>query len=238
METENKQLNFPYVSYPTFKAFINHLHDTVVTEQIDNSMMPQNISGSARAAVTSALKSLGLIDAQNNTTQTLRDLAKAYDTKEWADAVRRNILSAYAGITGNINLKSVTRKQVDDLFADITPQMKDKCIRFFLTANKEAGIEYSPHLKIRRRFSQKRTGGKATQKSTEIPNSAHQPPGEQNDDGKTPAGVFDLQIPIASNGRCFIRFPLDITTDQFEVIKVSLASIELIAKQNTGSKKQ
>jgi hypothetical protein len=40
MKTETKQPTFPYVSYPTFKAFIGHLHDTVVTDQIDNTMMP------------------------------------------------------------------------------------------------------------------------------------------------------------------------------------------------------
>ena len=45
MNTESNQPTFPYVPYPTFKAFIGHLHDTIVTDQIDNTMMPANFSG-------------------------------------------------------------------------------------------------------------------------------------------------------------------------------------------------
>jgi hypothetical protein len=234
METENKQLSFPYVSYPTLKAFIEHLHDTVVTEQIDNSMMPQSMSGSARASVTSTLKSLGLIDAQNNTTQKLKDLAKAYDTKEWPDAVKKNILSAYSGIIGSVDLKSVTRKQIDDLFADITPLVKDKCIRFFLSANKEAGVDYSPHLKIRRRLATKHIG--KIPKSEAVLHNKDNPPDKINTEEKTPSGMFDQPIPIAASERCYIRVPLNITVSQFAMVKAVLAVIEEMAKQNEGSK--
>jgi len=165
MNTENKQPTLPYVSYPTFKAFIRHLHDTVVTDQIDNSMMPNSFSGSGKAAVTSALKSLGLIDNENNTAQKLKDLVKAYDTKEWSGAVRDCILPAYSDITEGVDLKSATRKQLDGIFGDITSQMKDKCIRFFLSANKEAAIEYSPHLKIRRRLPKKHSDATTPKKT-------------------------------------------------------------------------
>ena len=234
METENKQLSFPYVSYPTFKAFIDHLHDTVVTEQIDNSMMPQSMSGSARGAVISALKSLGLVDAQNNTSQKLKDLAKAYDTKEWTDAVRKNILSAYSGIIGSINLKSATRKQIDDLFADITPQVRDKCIRFFLTANKEAGIEYSPHLKIRRRFPKKRAESSTAPKGSSSDDDPKQHPEIKPKNEVTPSGMIDL--PILGLSGSLIRVPQNISVRQITLVRAAVDYLEAMAKQNEASK--
>jgi hypothetical protein len=199
-------------------------------------MMPSSFSGSARAAVISALKSLGLTDAQGNTNQKLKDLTKTYETKEWPEALKKCVLSAYANITGNIDLKSITRKQIDELFADISPQMKDKCVRFFLSANREAGVEYSPHLKIRRRLSQKHTG-RVTQKTTTSKNAAKQPPDETDNKEKTPSGMFDLPIPIASANSCFIRVPRDINAEQVNLVKAAVNFIEAMAKQNEESKK-
>ncbi|MBN2019958.1 MAG: DUF5343 domain-containing protein [Sedimentisphaerales bacterium] len=232
MKTENKQPTFPYVSYPAFKAFIAHLNDAVTPDQIDYTMMPRTMSGAVRAAVISALKSLGLIDAQGNTSQKLKDLADAYnDTNKWPEALKKNVLSAYAGIVGDIDLKSVTRKQVDDLFLDATPEMKEKCIRFFLSANKEAGVEYSPYLKIRRRLHAKRTG-KATQKSESLNN----PPLGEPSEEKTPSDMFDLPIPIASAEKCFIRVPRNITAEQVNLVKAAVNYIDAMAKQNEESK--
>jgi hypothetical protein len=236
MSIENKQPTLPYVAYPTFKEFIRHLHVTVTTDQIDNTMMPNNFSGSARAAVTSALKSLGFIDAQNTTTQKLRDLVTAYDTKEWPAAVKKYVLSVYNDITKSIDLKSATRKQIDELFGNITPQMKEKNIRFFLSANKEAGVEYSQHLKIRRRLSQKRTG-KVTQRTTTSNDAINQPLDETNNKGKTPSNMFDQPIPIGPDNSCYIRVPRNITVSQVALVKAAVAFIEAMAQQNKETKK-
>jgi hypothetical protein len=235
MDNENKQPLLPYVSYPAFKSFIAHLHDTVVTDQIDNTMMPHSMSGGVRAAVISALKSLGLIGAQGNTSQKLKDLVDAYDAKGWPDALKKYVLSAYAGVTGNIDLKSVTRKQVDDLFTDATPQMKDKCIRFFLTANKEAGIDYSPHLKIRRRLPKKRSD-EAPQKSAASGKVTRQTQDETPNDKETPSGMYDQPIPITSDKSCYIRVPRTITTGQVVLVEAAVAFIKAMAKQNEENK--
>jgi hypothetical protein len=232
MSTENKQPALPYVSYPAFKSFIAHLHDTVITAQIDYTMMPRTMSGGVRAAIISALKTLGLTDAQGNTTQGLKSLIDAYNTKDWSEALKKYVLPAYSGIIGNIDLKSVTPKQMDSLFQDTSEQMKEKYLRFFLTVNKEAGIEYSPHLKIRRRTFTKRTT-KTTQKSENVNNL---PPAVPTED-KTPAGMFDQPIPIASAERSFIRVPMNITVNQAAMVKAIVAVIEAIAQQNEESNK-
>ena len=232
MNKDNKQQALPYVSYPTFKTFICYLHDTVVTDIIDNSMMPNSFSGSAKGAVTSALKSLGLIDNENNTTQNLKDLAKAYNTKEWPEAVKNCILSGYDNISGNIDLKSASRKQLEGMFGDITSQMRDKYIRFFLTANKEAGVEYSPHLKIRKRSSRKRADKTAPKRKTTSKGKNESQKNPPNDE-QTPPNMFDLPIPIESGS--FLRIPSNITVNQVDLVKAAIAFIEVMAKQNEGS---
>ena len=233
MNSENQQPIFPYVSYPSFKGFIGHLHDTVVTGQIDNTMMPHKMSGGVRSAVTSALKSLGLIDDQNNTTPELKEIVAAYNSKDWQVAVKKYILSAYDNITENIDLKSATRKQVERMFEDASPQMKDKYIRFYLSANKDAGIEYSPHLKIRRRLPKKRSDT-ATQKSGASGQKPPKPHEKPPEDDRTPPDMFDLPLPIASGS--FIRVPRKITVSQVPLVKAAVDYLEAMAQQNEGSK--
>jgi len=233
MDIEKRQPIFPYVSYPTFKTFVGHLHDTVVTDQIDNTMMPQKMSGGARSAVTSALKSLNLIDDYNNTTTELKELVAAYGSKEWPEKIKEFILSVYSGTAKGIDLKSTTRKQMEGMFEGASQQMKDKYLRFFLSANKDAGIEYSPHLKIRRRQPKKRVdtsgqkGGTSAQRKTK-------PPKEPPKDAETPPNMFDLPIPIAAGS--FIRVPSNITVNQVPLVQAAVAFIETMAKQNVESK--
>lgn len=234
METESKQPILPYVSYPTFKTFIRHLKDTVVTEKIDSSMMPQNFSGSARAAVTTALKSLGLIDDKNNTTNKLKELVTAFDSAAWPTKIKECVLSTYSDITQNIDLESATRKQVEQIFEDASPQMKDKYIRFFLSANKDAGVEYSPHLKIRRRSKKKRIE-KLTPKRAASGKQKNIPQGEKPKDEKTPPDMFDQPIPIEPIDRCYIRVPLNINSSQIALVKAAVAFIEAMAQQNEAS---
>ena len=232
MSNENKQPNFPYLAYPTFKKFIGHLHDTVVTDQIDNTMMPRTMSGASRSAVTSALKSLRLIDDGNNTTPELKELVDAYNGKEWPAAINKCILSAYGDIAKSFDLKSATRKQVEGMFEDASPQMKDKYIRFFLSANKDAGIEYSPHLKIRRRLPKKRSEA-ATQKGKASGKEINKPPVEQPKDEGTPSGMYDLQIPNVPGS--FIRVPTNINVKQIALVKAAVTFLEIMADQNKES---
>ena len=232
MTNEDKQPIFPYVAYPTFKAFIGHLHDTVVTDQIDNTMMPHRMSGAGRSGVTSALKSLGLIDDDNNTSPKLKELVTACDGKDWQTAVKKHILSAYDSIAGGIELKSATRKQLEGIFEGASAGMKDKYIRFFLSANKDAGIEYSPHLKIRRRLPKKRVV-KLSAKVDASGNQPPKPPEEPPKDERTPSDMYDLNIPGVPGS--FIRVPVNVTVKQIALVKAAVTFIELMAEQNKES---
>lgn len=235
MNSENKQPIFPYVSYPAFKAFIAHLHDTVVTDQIDNTMMPPKMSGGVRSAVTSTLKSLNLIDDQSNTAPELKELVVAYNNKEWPDKIKELILSVYSGTAKGIDLKSATRKQIEGMFEGASPQMKDKYIRFYLSANKDAGVEYSPHLKIRRRLPKRRTDTTAQKIKTPAQKKPKPHDEETPKNDVTPPDMYDQPIPIVSDNSCYIRIPRNITKNQVVLVKAAVAFIEAIANQNEKS---
>lgn len=108
--------------------------------------------------------------------------------------------------------------------------MRDKCIRFFLTANKEAGIEYSPHLKIRQRYKKRSTT--STTKGG-VSNKENKPKDDALKDKRTPPDMFDLPIPIGMGS--FIRVPKNITLNQVPMVNAAVGYIEAMAKQNEES---
>lgn len=232
MAEDNSQAIFPYVPFQTFEAFIKHLHETVVTDQIDNSMMPNSFSGNSRTGVTSALKALKLIDANNNTSQKLKNLADAYQSDKWAAKLKEYVLSVYTNIPDDVDLKSVTRKQLEDMFPDVSPQMRDKSIRFFLVAHQEAGVEYSPHLKKRKRYTKKRSEIR-TRKCAKPKNENNKPPAAPPKADKTPSDMFDLPIPIAQGS--FIRVPRNITVNQVALVTAAVGYLKAMAEQNKES---
>lgn len=232
MSTEKQQQNFPYVSYPTFKTFIAHLHETIVTDQIDNTMMPSKMSGGARSAVISALKAIGLVDLDNSTTTELKQLVDSYNSKDWPAMLKKNVLSAYDEVAKGIDLKTTTRKQIEGIFEEASPQMKDKYIRFFLSVNKDAGIAYSPHLKIRKRKSTKKRSDKSDKKNGISGEQENKPKTPKKED-LTPLGMFDLPIPIAQGS--FIRIPKNITINQVTLIQAAIGYLKAMAEQNKES---
>ena len=233
MADNNTQIDYPYVSYPTFKAFIGYLHETAVTDMIDNTMMPPSMSGSSRSHIMAALKSIGLIDGNCNTQQGLKELVTAYNSKNWPDAIKKWVLKAYDDIIGDIDLAKATRRQINEIFKDVPQQTRERYIRFFLTANKEAGVEYSPHIKIRNRKSntktKKRSGVGSTKKSKQ---TGDEPSAIKHHEEKKPAGAYELPLPIEADFRCFIRIPMEITPSQVELVKAVFPIIEAMAKQN------
>ena len=68
----------PYVSYSSFRNFINKLGESTVPSRIDKSVMT-NLSGSTQYALLPALHWLGLIESDGTPDDVLKDLATAND---------------------------------------------------------------------------------------------------------------------------------------------------------------
>lgn len=143
----------PYIPWETFVSFVAHLKATTTPSRIDKSVMPVDMPPLVRGQVQSALRFLGLIDEASTTQPTLRKLVEAYDTKGWTDGLIDDLIPAYDGVIGDLDLDHATRHQLDERFgnAGIAGQMRLKSIRFYLSLLTAAGRQFSPHLTARQK---------------------------------------------------------------------------------------
>lgn len=146
----------PYVAFEPLVTFTGQLSKTVVPTVIDKGLMT-SMSGATQSHLMSAMRTLGLLDADNASTQALHDLVKAHGTPEWPEALRRVIDGYYSTIMGDVDITTATAKQVRDRFkeAGVDGSMADRAIRFFIKAMEEAKMEFSPHIKVRKKSPRK-----------------------------------------------------------------------------------
>jgi Family of unknown function (DUF5343) len=138
----------PYVGWKTFKNFIDGFR-TNVPSRIDRSLMG-TMSGATQAQLLTALRFMGLISDAGTPTQKLRDFARS-------DGDARRLLlgdiiaDAYLNVLQGVDIDSGTYRQLSEAFGATGAQGETvhKCIAFYLSALREAGINYSPHFKIR-----------------------------------------------------------------------------------------
>lgn len=138
----------PYVAYRTLQNFVNELRESSVPGQIDRSVMG-GLAGGTQSQLLSAMKALGLIDANGIPTQTLHKLVGAEGVERerlMGEIVRRTYPSLFAV---GFDLERATTRQVVDKFATLgaSGATLGKCLAFFISAAKEANIQLSPHIR-------------------------------------------------------------------------------------------
>lgn len=216
-----------YVSWPTFMRFIDRLKETVTPPRIDNSMMP-SFSGGERSQIQVALRFLALIESDGTVTERLRRLVVAYRTEEWKQVLAEVIHTAYAPIVGDLDITIGTAAQLADKFRAIgaTGTTVDKCIRFYVSALKEAGTPFSPYFTARRSRTE-RNGGKLRkitrrtvpeqQSSTTVallPHESERP----HEYAQDPKGTTRLHIPIPGKPMATITVPEDLTEEEWSML--------------------
>jgi len=137
-----------YIPYKTFYKFINGLQSTIVPNQIDKSIMLR-MSGGDQSAMLGALKFLQLIDKTGKPSLELKQLIESNEDKR-GPLLRAVLVRAYHFLfSGAINVEDTTTSQVQEAFhlQGVTGSTIVKCIAFFLSAAKAAGIQVSPHVK-------------------------------------------------------------------------------------------
>jgi len=112
------------------------------------------MSGSAASAMLKTLEALGLIDGSGKPTHSLRNLlAHSRGSPEFQAQTRKVLEHTYPYLfTGSINLKTATTQQVQNAFRaqDVSGSTVSKCIAFFLSAGKTAGVEISKYVRTGR----------------------------------------------------------------------------------------
>lgn len=139
----------PYVSYRTFRNFIDGMRQAIPA-RIDRSYWGDQWSGSNGTQAVAALRFMGLIDNNLAPTNRLRQLVQA------DSVVRTGILQqlanenfAFVLKSNGIDPKTATFSQLEESFRNnyqLTGDLLRKCTKFFIEMATDAGIPLSQHI--------------------------------------------------------------------------------------------
>ena len=223
---ERKQVSPPYVPFKTFVRLINSFKDTTVPDRIDASVLDK-FSWSDRASLLPALKFLQLIDKDDMSTPTLRNLADSYTTPQWKTKLKEIVLSRYDEIINGLNVESsATRGQLEEKFKNVGPKVMEKCIRFYIAAAKEAGITLSMLITKRQRArTEKKTEGK---KQSLKDQSREEPPTPESLEFK------EFILPIKDKKPVKIWIPNDLTKDEWGSVSKMMSPMMIMIESYFG----
>ncbi len=149
MQRKLGKVGLPYVSYRTFRNFLELLSEGMPA-RIDRSVWGPRYSGTSGQQLMTALKNLDLIDDAGVPLRALEELVVS------VGAERRNYLKIilndkYKPIF-EIDLLRATRSQFNEAFRQfgINEGVLSKCQLFFIQACQDAGIELSAYILARR----------------------------------------------------------------------------------------
>src|SRR6266496_5516482 len=138
----------PYLSYRTFRNFLDSVSVSGVPTRIHRSMMASK-SGSTQALLFSAIRYFGLASDKDVSTTDLELLVHS-EGKQRQEVWRRIFISAYGAVfKSKINLERATTEELTHIFLRQGVSSKDtirKCVTFFCMGAKDAGIKLSPHI--------------------------------------------------------------------------------------------
>ncbi len=183
----------PYIPWQTFESFLERLKQTVIPTHIDPSVM-RHMSGTAQSQTLSALRFLGLVEQDGTVTEAFKDLVSAYKGPKWKAEIGKLLSAAYQPVIGKLDVKNATPDQLKNRFRNeggVEGDTVEKSIRFYLMGLKEAGIEFSPLVKIRQRAPR---GTGAARRATAKKNGELGAP-EQDEIHKQPEGT--VRLPFA-----------------------------------------
>lgn len=223
MDTEEiSRATAPYIPLMTLENFCGKLKAAVVPPVIDSSLT-QSMSGGMAGALMSALKFLGLVEANGKVRQQLRDLVQAHATDGWKAALRKVVLPAYKDIIGDLDLLTATPAMLEARFRDVgkaNGQVLEKAVRFYLAALAAFDEPISPLLKARKPRSapsSRKTNGKQSRSRAQAANK-EEGEGEEEEEELT-AGTKKLQLPLPGKGNVTFTIPTDLTKEDWSFLK-------------------
>jgi hypothetical protein len=152
----------PYVSYRTFRNFIDGLH-LGMPSRIDRSYWGNMYSGSTGTQLMTALRFLSLIDSKGLPTAQLRQLVSAKGAQR-TDILRRISQSAFSFLSEeSLDPRVATYAQLEEAFRNtyqLTGEVGRKCIKFYISLQSDAGVPLSPFILKRSRMPHSTANGK------------------------------------------------------------------------------
>lgn len=151
MAAENKLPAPAYVSFSTFRSFLDWLGQVGVPSRIDRSFWEQKLSGASAGQLLATLRFLGLINEDGTPDPTLERLASSdMDDRK---AILRSLMSRYDVALDGLDLERATPGELHERFHryDVTGDTFRRAVAFFVQAAQYAGIPLSPYITQRRR---------------------------------------------------------------------------------------
>jgi hypothetical protein len=143
----------PYISYRTFQNFIERLQQGIPA-RIDRSYWSDRLSGSTGTQLMSALRYLGLIDADAVPTDQLRQLVSAKGEAR-PETLRQITYETFSFLLRSpFDSRTATYAQLEEAFRstfELTDSVSRKCVKFFVALASDAGMPLSPFITRRLR---------------------------------------------------------------------------------------
>ena len=158
----------PYVSYRTFRNFIDGLQPGVPS-RIDRSYWGDRLSGSNGIQLMTALRFLGLIDSDGIPQTRLRQLVSARGTQR-SEILKQVAYTAFSFLAERtLDPQVATYSQLEEAFYgtyQVTGDVARKCVKFFVSLESDAGIILSPFIMKKSRTIRTDSVRKRTAKKT------------------------------------------------------------------------
>jgi hypothetical protein len=133
----------PYVSYRTFRNFVDTLQQQGIPARIDRSYWGDRFSGSTGIQLMAALRFLGLADANGMPTAQLKSLVSARGDRR-AEMLKTITSSAFGNLLqGAFDPQTATYSQLQEAFHNyyqLSGDVSRKCIKFFVGLADDAGM--------------------------------------------------------------------------------------------------
>lgn len=139
----------PYISYRSFRNFLDELQQGVPA-RIDRSYWGTRMSGSVGVQLVGALRFLGLIDTNAAPSDRLRKLIMLKGSSR-ADHLKQITVESFSFLS-SVNMQTATFGQLEEAFHatyQLTPNVKRKCIKFYIGIAKDSGITLSNFITAR-----------------------------------------------------------------------------------------
>lgn len=234
-QSEEPKITVPYIPFKTFTGFIDKLKNSAVPPVIDASVM-QNMSGSMKSQLMSALKALKLIQQDGTSTKELRELVKAYNTEQWQPTLGNIVGAAYQAVTRDIDVDTGTAQQLKKAFKEVgnvDGQVLDKAVRFYLAAIAAAGHAISPHFTARK---QRKAGPrKAAKKKSGVDRDEIELDDESEELLLVNSPRLKFRLPIRGKQDAVISLPADVSAEDWAILKTQLDVFITPPKPKGGS---
>ena len=208
MTEDIKKQTPAYATYKSFTNLIADLRETGIPPHIQRSVVKGSNSG--KSTMLASLKYLGLMSADLSPTLAFTQLIESEEN--YTVNLKNMLLNSYPFLfDGSIDVANTTTEKVIEKFkvAGARGSTISKCMAFFITAAKEAGITI--HSRVKAPTPTRTNGGQKKSKKTKVVETNDN--NSFDDDLGVPEGMERITVPLRNMEDGVIFFPPDLEED-------------------------